>query len=88
MTQGFLPLAAPGQKYCCQCGRTENSDGSLVTWRCQVCNQNVCRHCTLLDTKRIPPEYYHTTLCSEECRTIAKTEDLMVFGDPTGFEED
>jgi hypothetical protein len=86
--QGFLPLAAPGQNQCCQCGRTENFEGEPVTWVCQVCNKHVCRFCTLVKPKSVPREYYHATLCSLECKAIAEIEGLMVSGVRIDFEED
>lgn len=53
---------------CNQCSRTENNDGSSVTWVCSSCGKHVCRHCTLTlpedhprpqrpDQERVLPQY-------------------------------
>lgn len=51
---------------CCRCGRDRNADGSPVTWTCTMCENVVCRKCTLVD--HVERTYYDETYCSLGCR--------------------
>jgi|SRR5271165_1191361 len=61
---------------CCQCGKTVNSDDSPVTWVCCVCERLVCRDHTLTIPGSVPLEYYEDTLCSLECLSKKRGEEL------------
>lgn len=52
---------------CIRCGDTHNEDGSEVLWKCESCGNLVCRKCAMTIPFSTPTEYYHDTLCSEEC---------------------
>lgn len=56
---------------CARCKAPHHRDGSDITWRCLVCNNRVCRDCTLTKPARLPLEYHAGTFCSQMCWEMA-----------------
>ncbi len=89
MTQQHLNFQ--GREGCCRCGKTKNSIGTDVTWRCCVCNGLVCMDCCLtmplshpdysgIPGTRFERQYYDDTYCSERCRTVEQGEKELTHG--------